>query len=37
MIFGGLLTGEILIVLGLSVKKCPDLIAGYNTISKEKK
>ena len=37
MIFGGLLTGRILIVLGLAVKKCPDLLAGYNTLSKEKK
>ena len=37
MIFGGLLTGDILIVLGLAVKKCPDLLAGYNTLSKEKK
>ena len=37
MIFGGLLTGGILIVLGLAVKKCPDLLAGYNTLSKEKK
>jgi len=37
MMFGGLLTGGILIVLGLAVKKCPDLLAGYNTLSKEKK
>lgn len=37
MIFGGLLTGGILIVLGLAVKKCPDLLVEYNTLSKEKK
>ena len=37
MMFGGLLTGGILIVLGLAVKKCPDLLAGYNTLSNEKK
>ena len=37
MIFGGLLTAVILIVVGLFVKKNPDLLAGYNTLSKEKK
>ena len=33
----GLLTGVILIVSGLSVKKNPGLLAGYNSLSKEKK
>ena len=37
MIFGGLLTAVILIVVGLSVKKNPDLLAGYHTLSIEKK
>lgn len=37
MIFGGLLTAVILIVVGLFVKKNPDLLAGYNTLSNEKK
>tara|TARA_B110000967_G_scaffold34507_1_gene33269 strand:- start:499 stop:657 length:159 start_codon:yes stop_codon:yes gene_type:complete len=37
MIFGGLLTGLILIAVRLAVKKDPDLLAGYNTLSKEKK
>ena len=37
MIFGGLLTAVILIVVGLFVKKNPDLLAGYHTLSIEKK
>tara|TARA_B110000971_G_scaffold89302_1_gene91821 strand:+ start:72 stop:380 length:309 start_codon:yes stop_codon:yes gene_type:complete len=37
MVFGGLLAGLILIVVGFSVKKNPSLLAGYNTLSKEKK
>ena len=37
MVFGGLLAGLILIVVGFSVKKNPNLLAGYNTLSKEKK
>ena len=37
MVFGGLLAGLILIVVGFSVKKNPGLLTGYNSLSKEKK
>lgn len=37
MIYGSLITGVILILAGLLVKNNPDLIAGYNTLSKEEK
>ena len=37
MIYGNLITGIILILTGLIVRNNPDLIAGYNTLSKEKK
>jgi|TARA_B110000971_G_scaffold214976_1_gene247756 uncharacterized membrane protein len=37
MIYGSLITGVILILTGIIVKNNPDLIAGYNTLSKEEK
>ena len=37
MIYGSLITGVILILTGIVVKNNPDLIAGYNTLSKEEK
>jgi len=37
MMYGSLITGVILILTGLIVKNNPDLMAGYNTLSKEEK
>lgn len=37
MLFAELLTGIILIICGFLVKEFPDLIAGYNTLTKEQK
>lgn len=37
MLFLGILIGVILIVCGLLVKKNPNLIAGYNSMSVEEK
>jgi len=37
MIYGSLITAVILILTGIVVKNNPDLIAGYNSLSKEEK
>ena len=37
MLFAETLTGIILIISGILVKKFPNLIAGYNTLSEEEK
>ena len=37
MIYGSLITAVILILTGIVVKNNPDLIAGYNTLSKKEK
>jgi hypothetical protein len=37
MFYAELITGTILIVTGYLVKKFPDLIAGYNTLSDSQK
>lgn len=37
MLLGFIFTGLILIVVGLLVKHYPNLLAGYNTMSEEKK
>ncbi|MDC0628825.1 DUF3784 domain-containing protein [Flavobacteriaceae bacterium] len=37
MIYGSLITGIILILTGLIARYNSDLIAGYNTLSQEKK
>ena len=37
MIYGSIITAVILILSGLAVKNNPDLIAGYNTLTKEEK
>jgi len=37
MMYGSLITAMILIFTGLIVKNNPDLMAGYNTLSKEEK
>ncbi|MDB9954313.1 DUF3784 domain-containing protein [Flavobacteriaceae bacterium] len=37
MMYGSLITAMILILTGLIVKNNPDLMAGYNTLSKEEK
>ena len=37
MLFSSLLMGVILIICGFLVKEYPNLIAGYNTMSKEDK
>ena len=37
MIYGSLIMAVILILTGLLVKNNPDLIAGYNSLSKEEK
>jgi hypothetical protein len=37
MLLGFIFTGFILIVVGLLVKNYPNLLAGYNTMSEEKK
>lgn len=37
MLFAESLTGIILIISGILVKKYPNLIAGYNTLSAEEK
>ena len=37
MLFSSLLMGIILIICGFLVKEYPNLIAGYNTMSKEEK
>ena len=37
MLLGFIFTGFMLIVVGLLVKKYPNLLAGYNTLSEDKK
>ena len=37
MIYASIITAVILILSGLAVKNNPDLIAGYNTLTKEEK
>ena len=37
MVFSSLLMGVILIICGFLVKKYPNLIAGYNTLSEDDK
>jgi len=37
MMYGSLITAVILILTGIIVKNNPDLIAGYNTLTKEEK
>ena len=37
MLLGFIFTGFILIIVGLLVKQYPNLLAGYNTLSEDKK
>lgn len=37
MLLGFIFTGVMLIIVGLLVKQYPNLLAGYNTLSKEQK